>query len=132
MKSFSFFAVALLTLLLVPLLSPAQESRAAPFKDLMENTTPEERATIQTRKMTETLHLNPAQTEAVAKINVHYAKKMQQTYNSNEGRLRKFRVMRRFRDAKESELRSVLTEDQFDKYLARRAEMRERILERKR
>jgi adenylate cyclase class IV len=73
--------------------------------------------------MKKALDLSNVQVAKVGKINLRTAKQMQSIYETPEGRFRKFRQLMRARDAKDSELRNVLTGAQCSKYQAKKEEM---------
>lgn len=95
----------------------------------LKDTTPEQRATVQTELMKASLGLAPAQVERVAAVNLKYAQQMQPVIAGSEGPLRKLSAMQRVNEAKEGELRVVLSDAQFQKYLAGREELRRRFEE---
>jgi hypothetical protein len=98
--------------------------------DKLKNTTPAERAKVQTELMTSTLGLRPDQTSKVAAINRKYADQMEPIIKGSEGPLRKMRAARDIETAKEAELKQVLSPDQFQKLLASKEEMREKFEQR--
>ena len=103
---------------------------AAAQLDQLKSMTPAERAKLQTDMMVAKLGLSPDQTSKVAAINQKYAQQMQPIITGSEGPFMKLRQMRGIGEAKEAELKGILSPDQFQKYLAERADMRERFEER--
>ena len=97
--------------------------------DQLKSMPPDERARLQTDMMKKKLGLSPQQTGQVGAINRKYAQQMQPILNSSEGPFMKMRQMKQIGDAKEGELKQVLTPDQFQKYLVERQEMREKFEE---
>src|SRR5262249_14232192 len=97
--------------------------------DKLKNTTPVERATVQTEMIKTKLGLSPEQAEKISAINLKYANRMEPVIKGSEGPFRKMRQAREINEAKEGELRQVLSPDQFQKYLADREQMRERFEE---
>src|SRR5262245_38887846 len=95
--------------------------------DALKNSTPAERARLQTDMMKSKLSLTPDQTTKIAAINEKYAKQMEPIIKGQEGPLARMRQMREVSAAKETELKSVLSPEQFQKYLAEKAEMREKF-----
>jgi len=95
--------------------------------DALKNSTPAERARLQTDMMKSKLSLTPDQTTKVAAINDKYAQRMEPIIKGQEGPLARLRQMREIGAAKEAELKGVLSPDQFQKYLAEKAEMREKF-----
>lgn len=59
------------------------------LEKLMEQTTPKERAEMQTKNMTEMLSLTEDQKEKVGTVNLRYAERMQSVHNSGQGRLQR-------------------------------------------
>ncbi len=95
----------------------------------LKNTTPEQRAKALTEVMTTKLGLSPEQTSKVANLNLTYANKMEPLIKGSEGPFVKMREMRQINEAKEAELKQILTPQQFEKYLASKEQMREKVLE---
>jgi hypothetical protein len=123
-KSFIIFVSFMaLFVWLMPAFVSAQQEGVEKLRQLMENTTPEQRAHFQDRWMKKDLNLSRDQAAKVGKINLRTAKQMQSIYQTNEGRFRKFRQIMSARDAKDSELQNVLTGAQFSKYQAKKEEM---------
>ena len=98
--------------------------------DKLKQSTPQERARIQTDMMKAKLGLSPDQLTKVAAINEKYAQQMQPIIQSSEGPFMRMRQMREVSTAKEAELKGVLSADQFQKYLAEKEEMKEKFEER--
>ena len=119
------FALALSALFFI---SPARD--AAAQMDALKNTTPEERARIQDEMMKKKLDLTPDQQPKIASINLKYAQKMEPLLKGSERPLMEFRDMRELNDAKEGELKTVLSPEQFKKYLDSKEEMRAKFEER--
>jgi len=93
----------------------------------LKSSTPEERARLQTEMMKTKLSLTPDQTPKVAAINQKYAQRMEPIIKGQEGPLMRLRQMREVGQAKEAELKGVLSPEQFQKYLAEKQEMREKF-----
>jgi len=98
--------------------------------DKLKQSTPQERARIQTDMMKTKLGLSPDQLTKVAAINEKYAQQMQPIIQSSEGPFMRMRQMREVSTAKEAELKGVLSPGQFQKYLAEEEEMKEKFEER--
>src|SRR5688500_1760988 len=62
--------------------------------ELMNDTTREERAQMQTNNMKETLSLTEDQVDKVSEINLNYARKMQNAYNAGGSKLQRLRKMK--------------------------------------
>ena len=93
----------------------------------LKSSTPEERARLQTEMMKTKLGLTTDQTPKVAAINQKYAQRMEPIIKGQEGPLMRLRQMREVGQAKEAELKGVLSPEQFQKYLAEMQEMREKF-----
>jgi len=100
---------------------------AAPAQERLANSTPEMRAKIQTELMTKKLGLKADQIPKVQEINLKYARKMQPVLKGNEGPLVKMRAAKAIDQDKEAELGKVLTQEQYQQYLASKQEMREQL-----
>jgi hypothetical protein len=98
--------------------------------DKLANTTPAERAGMQTDFMASKLELTPDQKRAVTDLNLKYANKMEPVIKGSGGPMVKGRQMREINQEKETELRGILSPQQWEKYEASRAEMREKLEER--
>jgi hypothetical protein len=95
----------------------------------LKNTTPEQRAKALTEMMTTKLGLSPEQTNKVANLNLTYANKMEPLIKGSEGPFVKMREMKQINQAKEAELKKILTPQQFQNYLASKEQMREQVLD---
>lgn len=85
----------------------------------------------QTKDMVENLSLNEDQTKKVSELNEKYAEKMGEIFQNANGDFSGMREkMGKLREEKNEELKTVLTEEQFKKYLEleekRMEEMRQR------
>ena len=97
--------------------------------DKLKSSTPAERATMQTEMMASKLSLTPDQRGKISAINLKYAQQMQPIIQSQEGPLMRLRQMRQVSEAKEAEIKQVLSPDQFQTYLAEKEQMREQFEE---
>ena len=113
-------AVAVTLLLAMPPGAHAQMDKLA-------STTPQERAKLQTEFMKTRLDLTPEQVQSVGALNLKYAQRMDPVIKGSEGPLMKMRQAREINEAKEAELKGLLSPPQFEKYLASREEMREKF-----
>lgn len=104
-------------------------SASAQDLEKLKNTTPEQRARLQTELMKASLGLAPEQLERVGALNLKYAQQMQPVITGSEGMLRKLAALQRIQESKEGELRVVLSDAQFEKYLAGREEMKRKFEE---
>jgi len=92
---------------------------------------PEEMVKRQTERMVEDLGLNADQTKKVEDLNRKYGAKMGELFQSAQGDREGMRAkMDKLREEKDAELKLILTEEQFVKYLEiekkRREEFRQR------
>jgi hypothetical protein len=98
--------------------------------DALKDTTPAERAKVQTELMKTRLGLTDAQTSKVAVINEKYAERMEPVIKGAENPFLKVREVRDIEQAKEGELKGVLSGEQFQKFLDSKAEIRQQFDER--
>ncbi len=119
--TFIALLVAAMSLLIVVAASAQNEM------EKLKSSTPEERARLQTEMMKSKLGLTSDQTPKVAAINQKYAQRMEPIIKGQEGPLMRLRQMREVGQAKEAELKGVLSPEQFQKYLAEKQEMREKF-----
>jgi hypothetical protein len=99
------------------------------MSELMNETTPEERAKMQTDYMKESLSLTEDQTSQIAAINLKHARKMQDVYNSGGSRIQKLKKMKSVSQEKDNEIKGALTPDKYAAYEKNKAEMKERFKE---
>jgi hypothetical protein len=118
------FALALALLLAIPTFAAAQVPAA------LANSTPAERAAIQTDLMKEKLALTAEQAPRVQAINLDTAQKMEPVIKGTEAPVARMRQARAIENQKEAALQGVLTPDQFQKFLALRDEMKQKLEER--
>ncbi len=97
--------------------------------DALKNTTPQQRAKLQTLFMKKRLKLTHKQVPKVMDINLRYAQQMEPVLKGNEGKLVKMRQATSIRRAKDNELTSVLTPGQYQAYLASKEQMRQQMIE---
>lgn len=94
--------------------------------------TPEERASKLTEWMKTNLQLNDSQVAQVKDINLKYANKMQELYdNTTLTRRQKLQVLTDNDQAKDKELKNVLTEEQFKTYQAKKDEVKKQLKEKR-
>ena len=119
----TFIALLVAAMSLLIVVAAGAQNEMEKFK----SSTPEERARLQTEMMKTKLGLTPDQTPKVAAINQKYAQRMEPIIKGQEGPLMRLRQMREVGQAKEAELKGVLSPEQFQKYLAEKQEMREKF-----
>jgi hypothetical protein len=93
----------------------------------LKNSTPEERATLQTDWMKTNLSLDEKATEAVSAINLKYAKETQALMDSDGTKLGKMMTFRRNSDAKDAEMRALMTPEQYSQYEQKKTQMGEMV-----
>jgi hypothetical protein len=98
--------------------------------DELKNTTPAERASLQTELMKSKLALTPEQTQAVADLNLKYANRMEPIIKGSSNSLSKMFQMRKINNEKETELKRILSSQQWETFDASRDEMRQDFEER--
>jgi hypothetical protein len=98
--------------------------------DELKNTTPEERASLQTELMKSMLTLTPEQTQPVADLNLKYANRMEPIIKGSSSSLTKMFEMRKINNEKETELKRILSLQQWEKFDASRDEMRQQFEDR--
>lgn len=108
----------------------ARPPKASAQMDKLRNTTPAERAGMQTDFMKSKLDLTPDQARQVGDLNLKYATRMEPVIKGSEGPFARMRQMRQINEEKETDLRGILSAQQWQKYEAARAEMREKFEER--
>lgn len=90
----------------------------------------EQRAKKQTELMDQKLNLDDTQESAVATINLKFAFRVDEVFAADESKKEKAKKMKKINDAKEAELKPVLTPEQFAKYVELKDEFVEKIKER--
>ena len=95
--------------------------------DALKDTTPAERAKAQTAMMKTKLGLTEAEAAKVGPINMKYAERMEPIIKGSEGPLKRMEAVHAVEQAKETELKGVLTADQFAKFEANKQEMMEKL-----
>jgi len=98
--------------------------------DMLKNSTPEQRAKMQTGMMKTKLQLDTVQVVKVQAINLAAAQKMEPLLKGDGGKLAKFRQMKEIDNTKDKDLKSVLTPEQYKQYEAAKDEMKEKMKER--
>lgn len=98
--------------------------------DELKNTTPVERASLQTELMKSMLALTPEQTQPVADLNLKYANRMEPIIKGPSSSLTKMFEMRKTNNEKETELKRILSSQQWEKFDASRDEMRQQFEDR--
>jgi len=89
------------------------------------NMTPEDRATKQAQRMTETLQLNADQKQKVYDLSLETAKQMQELRSSGD-----HDAMKDVKEKNDTKMKGILTADQYTKYQEMRAERMQKMQER--
>ena len=97
------------------------------LNEFMTETSPEERAQMQTDYMKETLSLREDQGAKVHGVNIKYAEKMQEAYEAPTKKQQKLQTMKRINAEKEAELKLILSVDQYATYEKNKEAMKEKI-----
>jgi len=99
--------------------------------ELIKNSTPEQRAKLQTKMMTTKLVLDTVTSQKVYAINLKANQKLDPILkgDASTGRFAKLRQMKSIDDDKDKELKSTLTADQYKQYEAMKEEMKEKMKE---
>jgi hypothetical protein len=93
--------------------------------------TPEERAQLQTEYLKTNLQLDEQQTQKVSEINLKYAQKMESVLKGGGGKLSKMRSAKSINGQKEAEYKQVFNSEQYKKYSEIKAEMKEKMKEKR-
>jgi len=96
------------------------------------SSTPEQRASKLTEWMKTNLQLNDDQATQVQTINLKYANKTQGLQTQSLSRKQKMQTLKENDKAKDAELKTVLTHNQYNSYQAKKDEDRKQIKERMR
>jgi hypothetical protein len=91
----------------------------------------QERAAMQTQRMTTNLKLDSAQAGEVAQINLRYAQRMDPVMQGNGSRISKLKAVRAMQKEKEAELKQVLSKEQFERFKEQQQAMKDEIKERR-
>lgn len=86
----------------------------------MLNSTPEQRATWQTQQLRQALMLSTAQATSVTAINLAYARQMQPLIERGTTDRAAIRTLRRLAAARDRQMKTVLTPDQYQRYQSRK------------
>ena len=100
---------------------------ASAQQDALVNSTPEQRAKLQTEFMVKKLGLQADQIPKVEAINLKSAQKMEPVLKGTEAPFVKLRTAKSINREKAAELEKVLSKDQYQQYLASREEMRQHL-----
>lgn len=90
--------------------------------------TPEERATKWTEWMKTELSITAEQEPKVYEINLKYAKQTESVRAQGGSRRSKFKDVKSIDDAKDEEMKAVLSSEQFAQYQTKKQEMRKKAI----
>jgi len=119
-------AAASLVILLMAQGAAAQDKDA---KAMLKESTPEQRAALQTGMMKNKLKLDSTQAAKVQVINLNYAQKLDPVLKSDGRKLKMLRDVMAIQKDKDAELKTALTADQYKQYEAMKDEMKDKLKE---
>lgn len=121
-------------LLLLTMLFSAQVKAQKMDAATLKKSTPQQRADWQNKMMKDDLKLSDVQYQQVSKLNLEYAQKMQPLFTSDENKFSKGLKARSIMKEKDSKLKAVLSEEQYNSYQKivkeKTAAVREAIMDR--
>jgi len=127
MNKLAQLVLGCLLTVLVPTLAMAQMEE-------LKNSTPKERADMQTQWMKDNLALDDKVAATIAAINLKYARENQALMDSSEPRFQKLIALKKNSQAKDAEMKSVLSAGQYSQYeekkQALRAELKQKMQDR--
>ncbi|WAC13453.1 hypothetical protein [Dyadobacter pollutisoli] len=92
----------------------------------------DQRAKLQTERMTASLKLDAEQTQKVGQINLKYAQKMDPVIEGSGSKMSRFKAFKSINKDKEAELKGVLTTQQFQQFQKQQQEMKDKLKEQRR
>jgi hypothetical protein len=92
----------------------------------------DQRAKLQTERMTTSLKLDEGQIEKVGQINLKYAQKMDPVIQGAGSKMSRFKTFKSINKDKEAELKGVLTIQQFEQFQKQQQEMKDKLREQRR
>lgn len=97
-------------------------------QDVETKLSPEERARFQTEWMKQNLSLSEDQLTQIEPLNLKYAQKMEEV-KAISGKIGKLKKAKAIMDEKDGQLKKILNKDQFNVYLEKREEIRDKMKE---
>lgn len=85
-------------------------------KSKLKDSTPEQRAKLQTEWMTTKLNLNASQVQQISALNLQYAQKNEPIIQSNDSKVSKFKKLKALQKEKSNAFSQILSEEQYKKY----------------
>lgn len=122
-----FRKIAIVAVLLI--WSTAAAAQNGSQMDKLAQTTPEQRAKVQTALMKEKLALTEQQLPEVAKINLDTATRMQPILEGSDRPLMKMRQAKDIETQRDASLQRVLQPAQYQQWLAQKESMRQKLEE---
>lgn len=98
-------------------------------REKLADTTPEQRASLQTARMKKQLSLTAEQEPTVAAINLNYARQMQTILETGTRNRQTMQQARNMASGKDADLKAVLTADQYAQYETVKDEQKGRMRE---
>jgi excinuclease UvrABC ATPase subunit len=105
------------------------QDRKQQMAEMIKNSTPEDRAKMQTQMMKTKLNLDSLTGLKVYDINLKAAQKMEPVLKGDSGKLAMFRQMKSIDADKDKEFKAVLSPAQYKAYEAAKEEMKEKMKE---
>lgn len=91
--------------------------------------TPDERAAALTGWMKDNLQLTPEQEEPIQSVNLKYANLNEELRSNSLSRLQKAKKLKANDQAKDKELKAILTDEQYTLYQSKKDEIRQKFKE---
>ncbi|GEN77222.1 hypothetical protein [Chryseobacterium hagamense] len=98
----------------------------------LQDSTPEQRAKMQTEWMKTKLGLNGSQVTQAYNLNLFYAQKNESILKSSEGKLNKFKKLRPIQKEKDNALSNILNPDQYKRYQELKDQLIQNLKDKKR
>lgn len=99
----------------------------ADLMSLLQKTTPQERAGIQTEFLVKKLALSPEESAKIGAINLKYAEKTEPVIKGDDGMFSKARQMKAIQAEKDAELKTALSPEQYQAYDASKDELKQKF-----
>jgi hypothetical protein len=125
-KNYTAIVIACLAMIGIAPAAKAQDGKDA-VKSALKESTPEQRAQMQTGMMKAKLKLDSTQVTKVQAINLKSAQKLEPLLKGDERRFKMLREMMAIQKEKDADLKKVLTDDQYKQYEKMKDEMKEKL-----
>ncbi len=123
------FAVCIMALCVTIVNTAKAQDQKQQMAEMVKNSTPEQRAKMQTQMMKTKLNLDSLTGLKVYDINLKAAQKMDPLLKGNGSKLAMFREAKSIDSEKDKSFKAVLTADQYKAYEAAKEEMKEKLKE---